>query len=210
MIAAVATRATRVTCTMSTPAENVLRVSSILNIAVFCAPTYARISAPHSPSSFVLQVLGFYKEKSGAAKGSAEGIQRTTQIAINEASSYSTIPPEKVVRLQALPLMLLLGRICSAWCPGMGAVGSAATCSPYAVPCWETEGVLHHNGNMLRHIQKLITCAAGASKWSNQGIATCGNGHLPSAWICQPQHGGLPKDAQEVRKERGALQASAW
>ena len=44
------------------------------------------------------QVLGFYKEKSGAAKGDAEGIQRTTQIAIDEASSYSTIPADKVVR----------------------------------------------------------------------------------------------------------------
>jgi len=46
----------------------------------------------------VLQVLSFYKEKSGASRGAAEGIQRSTQIAIDEASSYSTIPPEKVVR----------------------------------------------------------------------------------------------------------------
>jgi len=49
-------------------------------------------------SWIVLQVLSFYKEKSGASRGAAEGIQRSSQIAIDEASSYSTIPPEKVVR----------------------------------------------------------------------------------------------------------------
>ena len=53
------------------------------------------------------QVLGFYKEKSGAAKGAAEGIQRTTQIAIDEASSYSTIPAEKVVRPTCCSLLCM-------------------------------------------------------------------------------------------------------
>ena len=43
-------------------------------------------------------MLSFYKDKAGAAKAAAENIQRTTKIAIDEASSYSTIPPEKVVR----------------------------------------------------------------------------------------------------------------
>ena len=49
------------------------------------------------------QVVGFYKEKSGAAKGAAEGIQRTTGNAIDEASSYGTIPAEKVVGQPAAP-----------------------------------------------------------------------------------------------------------
>ncbi|CAL5227554.1 g10545 [Coccomyxa viridis] len=51
----------------------------------------------HALDREIEKVLGFYKEKSGAAKGAAEGIQRTTQIAIDEASSYSTIAPEKVL-----------------------------------------------------------------------------------------------------------------
>lgn len=54
-------------------------------------------------------MLGFYKEKSGAAKGAAEGIQRTTHNAIDEASSYSTIPAEKVVG----QLLLIMDTVCS-------------------------------------------------------------------------------------------------
>ena len=52
-------------------------------------------------------MLSFYKEKSGATKGAAEGIQRSTQIAIDEASSYSTIPPEKVVKKQPMSMVQL-------------------------------------------------------------------------------------------------------
>ena len=54
------------------------------------------------PAPF-LQVLSFYKDKAGAAKAAAENIQRTTKIAIDEASSYSTIPPENVVRKPLQP-----------------------------------------------------------------------------------------------------------
>ena len=60
---------------------------------------HATSSIPDIVPAPFLQVLSFYKDKAGGARAAAESIQRTTKIAIDEASSYSTIPPEKVVRL---------------------------------------------------------------------------------------------------------------